>query len=501
MHRLAALVTALLGAALLALTGAAPAAAHANVVTTDPADGAALEQSPPTLTFVVSEPVTLVDGSAQLIDADGTRYPLGPARLEDRRDRIVVPVDAALPDGAYLATARVVSADTHVVSLAVRFTVGEVTATPDWAAPTDRGVVGLPILLVVKAFEYLGTVLSAGLLFAARWAWPGLPGTRRFGAVFRVGLALAVAGLLGRLGVLVLEHAGGPAAVTWPAVAATVATPFGLAAAAAVLSAAAALWRPAGPPAWCAAVAVPAAVSLGGHGGTAALPLLLTAAHVYAVAVWLGGIAILLLVSPAVPPRWHRVAAGHAGLLLVCGLGLAVRQVDPVAALVSTGYGRTLLVKAALVAAVATAGLLAVRRVGRAVRAEAVLAVAVIGATAGLSSLTPARDSYTTDLATAVDFGDGAVLAVHIDTIRRGDQILTVEHDRSGPVRVGVELSSAQANVVRLPVRMAPSDPEGGRTRWRSEGLIVPAAGRWKVTVRYDDGNGPRLASFFYEVR
>jgi copper transport protein len=61
-------------------------------------------------------------------------------------------------------------------------------------------------------------------------------------------------------------------------------------------------------------------------------------------------------------------------------------------------------------------------------------------------------------------------------------------------------LSSAEANVARLPVRMSASESRDTATVWTSDGLIVPAPGRWKVTVRFDDGGAPKLASFYYEV-
>lgn len=495
-------------AAVAALLWTSPAAgAHASLISSSPADGAQLDAAPTELSFDLNEAVSLVDGSAQLIDADGTRYPIDTARLDNGRQRIVLPLTKPLPDGAYLATARVVSADTHVVSLSIRFTVGAVTEHGQWAADGGQQAVSRAVVLPVKVLVYLGAIGSAGLFLAARWAWPDALGTRRFRVTYRVGLGLLIAGLVGRFTVLVTEQAGAFAAVSWPTVTAFAQTPFGLAlVAAATLSLISlAVPRPTLVLGLAQAASTIIAITLGGHGASTTLwplPFLATLVHVYAVTVWLGGVALIALRHKDSPPlgRWHRVAIIHITLLVVAGLVLAVLQVHPLAALVDTSYGITLLVKAGLAVAAIAAGFVAYRVVTartRAVFVEVALAVLIVAATSVLSSLTPARDSYTTNVATRLDFGEANVVAVDIDTVRRGSQVLTVH----GPAaEVGVELSSAQANVARLPVRLSEQRAEDGTVLWRSDGLIVPSAGRWKVTVRFDDGDGPKLASFFYDV-
>lgn len=484
---------------------AAPAAAHATVVSSVPADGTRLETSPAGLTFDLSEPVTLVDGSAQLIDVDGTRYPLASQHLEAGRQRIVLPLSEKLPDGAYLATARVVSADTHVVSLSIRFTVGSVTEPAQWSQVDDASAVGRAVLLPLKIVVYLGTIGSAGLLLAARWAWPGIQATHRFRIVYRIGAALLILGLLGRLAVLAIEQAGSVADTSWQAATAIAGTPFGIALlVAGVLSLVAPL-RPAvlGLPQAATAIA---AVTLGGHGGSSVWSFLVTSVHIYAVAVWLGGLTLIALVHRSVPQRWHRIAVAHVGLAAGAGVALAVLQIRPLAALTTTSYGVTLLVKVSLVTAAVAVGYLVNRAArthmpGRVVLVETVLAVLIVGVTSSLSSLTPARASYTTNVAVRLDFGGPDVLDVDIDTVRRGRQVVTVRDPGSSPgAEVSLELSSAQANVARLPVELSHDRAVDDTVTWRSTGLIVPAPGRWKATIRFDNGSGPKLASFFYQV-
>lgn len=484
---------------------ATPAAAHATVVSSAPADGARLQTSPAVLSFDLNEPVSLVDGSAQLIDADGTRYPLAGQHLEAGRQRIVLPLAEKLRDGAYLVTARVVSADTHVVSLSIRFTVGSVTEQGQWAQLDGGPVVDRAVLLPVKVAVYLGTIGSAGLLLAARWAWRDSVRTRRFRIVYRVGAGLLALGPLGRFGVLAAEQAGSVTDISWAAMTTIARTPFGIAILVATVLSLVTSIRPTvlGLPH---AVVVVAAVTLGGHGGSSVWSFGATFVHVYAIAVWLGGLALITLVRKPVSERWHRVAVTHVALALGAGVVLAVLQVRPLAALTTTSYGLTLLVKIGLVAATVVTACIAYRAArtrtpGRAVLVEAVLAVLIVGVTSSLSSLTPARDSYTTNVATRLDFGGPDVLDVDIDTVRRGNQVVTVSDPHGSPdAELGVELSSTQANVARLPVELEQNRSGDGAVMWRSAGLIVPAPGRWKVTVRFDNGNGPKLASFFYQV-
>jgi copper transport protein len=492
---------------------AAPAAAHATVVSSAPVDGSHLDASPQALSFDLNEPVSLVDGSAQLIDSGGARHPFAAEHLESGARRIVLDLAQSLPDGAYLATARVISADTHVVSLSIRFTVGTVTGQGQWTGVGDGlPVIDRTVLLPVKAAVYLGLIVSAGLFLGTRWARADALGTRRFRLVFRCGAALLTIGLLGRLAVLVAEQAGGLTAASWSTVATVASTPFGTALVIAAVLGALTLGYPPSParPAqgvgFLYAAAAVTAVTLGGHGAATEfwpLPFVATFVHVYAVAVWLGGVVVIAALGTTGPQlqRWHRVAVGHVVLAVIAGVTLALLQVRPVAALVTTSYGITLLVKVGLVAAAVGVGYLVYRRqrdqVGT-VLIELVLALLIIAVTSSLSSLTPAKDSYTTNVATRLDFGGAGILHVDIDTVRRGAQVVTI--DAGQGAQVGIELSSAQANVARLPVAMTANPAGNGTVQWRSAGLIVPAPGRWKVTVRFDDGQGPKLASFYYEV-
>lgn len=517
----ALLVTLLAGAVLVA--SAAPASAHATVVSSSPADGAHVDTAPEVLVIELSEPVTIVGGSASLITSGGERIRLSGVRLENGNRRVVINPSGSLGDDAYLATVRTVSADTHVISLSIRFTVGSVTdlsGIPVASAASNTATRwGWP----AKAAVYLGVILTVGLLLAARMVWPELLSGNRFHVVYQAGGVILFLGLLGRLAVLGTQHAGGLSSITTGAMDDVLHTRAGWSIALAAvlnLTVAAGISRIRGGryAGYVAAGSALIAVTLGGHGGsTDRWPVAFadTLIHVYAMSVWLGGVAVLALLAPETVriARWHRVALAHVAIVIVSGVILALWQVDPLAALGTTTYGVVLLVKAGVVAGAVAVGFWAYRRSVRGdsrrgvVAGELALVVVIASATAVLSSTTPARDSYTTQVKATLDFGSSRILDVDIDTIRRGDQTITVRYRSPEPADdpdVDIELSSADANVARLPVTVARVSSASG-VLWPSDGLIVPAAGKWKVTVRFDGGGpkdgGPKLASFRYRVR
>jgi copper transport protein len=494
------------------LLGSGSASAHASLVSTSPTTRTHVDEAPSELVMRLNEPVSLVDGSVQLIDTDGVTQALSDVRLDDGGRQIVVVPAGTVPDGAYLATARVVSADTHVVSLSIQFTVGSVTEQGSFATDTSKGAEQY-LNYPSKTIAYLGLVLSTGLLLASLWVWRDALVLRRFVLVYRTGAALLGLGLLGRLAVLVSQQSGGSGSLTSSAVQQVVSTPHGVVmSVGVVLSIVVVAMGIASSTLGVvhASVAI-LAVTLGGHGGSAAgwpWAFVGTAAHVYGITVWLGGIALLVfVVRPATNiRRWHTVAAVHVSIAVFGGLVLSVVQIQPLPALWSTTYGVVLLAKALGVVVVLVLGYLAyrgyIRDTGRrTLLAESAVASAILVLTSVLSSLTPAKDVYTTDIATSLDFGSSEVLTVGVDSIRRGPQVLTASYPSGDRIpTVSVDYSSRDANVARLPVVLTDPVEENGSTVWRSEQLVVPAPGEWKVTVRFEGANGPKIASFFYDA-
>ncbi|GLW30315.1 copper resistance protein CopC [Actinoplanes regularis] len=473
-------------AMLVLLSWPAPASAHASLVATTPAEGGHLDQGPADVVFTLNEAVSVVPGSPQLIDEEGKRYGVRAVALNADRTVVTVRLATALPDGSFLATARLLSVDTHVVSVSVAFTVG---AAEDLLTAPEAETDGLPGY-VARLLVHTGAVLSAGVLLTTARLWPHLRERRRWRVTVRCGSALLVAGLTARLG-LVFAETG------W-----TVLTSgFGIASLAAVVAAAVQLRLPGR---WLAAVPTVLAVMYGGHGadpGLFPLPLALTTLHVYAVLAWLGGVVVIAVeLHRGVPiAAWHRYALIHAAVVVGTGAGLGLLRIPAPDALLSTTYGRVLIVKIGLVALVLATAAVAYRRLGRFVGAELLLATAVFGATGVLSSVAPATADYDPPVRTTVDFGPGSALAVTIPSTRRGPQDLIVEAADEAPL--SVDLSSREANVARLPVRFGGTETTGTGVRWSSRDLVVPVAGNWQVTITFGTPAGPRVASFRYDVR
>ncbi|MTE16417.1 hypothetical protein GLP40_27085 [Nocardia sp. CT2-14] len=504
---------------------AGAASAHAVLVSTAPESGTHVDTSPAELRLQLDEPVTLVEGSAQLIDSGGKRFALSDTRLDDGQRRVVLIPAEAVPDGAYLATARVVSADTHVVSLSIEFTVGAVTAQGRFAEHSSTGIEQY-LNYPTRGITYLGLIMSAGLHAVARWVWPWVVRRRRFRVLYRVGIGILVVGFLSRFLVLIAQQSGGLSEISAASACAVLDTPHGMVTAIAALTSilAFAVATRAGPPAVAVGVAQAAAailaVTLDGHGGSVQgwpWSFAGTLLHVYGITVWLGGVVVVAFVLRGAPDqaRWHAVAVGHVVAAVAGGIVLAVLRVQPLGALVHTAYGLVLVAKVVVALGVVMLGYLSLRwfrRTGaivgrpRTLVLETAMAVVVLAVTSVLTTLAPAKDTYTTDIATTLDFGAAQVLHIGIDSIRHGPQRLTVDYAPANTAAapdsatVSVDLSSESANVARLPVSLGRPVVERGSLVWRSDQLIVPAPGNWKVTVRFDGGAGPKLASFYYGV-
>ncbi len=131
-RRVRRLIVAALAGLVGALALASPASAHATLLSTDPADGALLEQAPAEVTSTFDEPVEVRSGAVRLLDAAGTEVS-SQARSVDTRVVLTVPPDVA--DGTYIVTWRVISADSHPVAGGFSFSIG----TP------SAGVVAVPV--------------------------------------------------------------------------------------------------------------------------------------------------------------------------------------------------------------------------------------------------------------------------------------------------------------------------------------------------------------------
>ena len=528
-----ALVTVLvtgLFAALAVLVTAAPAAAHAELIESDPADGAILPEAPSEVTLTFNEPVRLTAQKITVYDAEG-RVVDSEATASGVTVTVAVPGGPDLGRGTYVVGWYVVSADGHPISGSLRFSVGEPSIEVAAPPPPPESPRTVTVAQgVLQATTYLGLFVAAGLTVFGVLVLPReYAGERvrwRLRRVVRVGALVAAAAGLLQVPVASAYAQGGDlsdalaifdAGLVTSEVISAVLLLLGLAGLALlasdrppepgrrlVLLAAAAL-----------AVASPAVV---GH--TRAYepePLLLVTdvLHLVAGSVWLGGLVGLALtlrplagrerLAAATLARFSTIAAGLLLAVAVTGSVLAWRILGSWSGFVDTRYGILLLVKigiAGVVAGVAAwnrfrllprvraaAGFAdrgrAASLVARSVAAEALLLAGLLGVTGFLVNQSPRPAAVEVPPGrTGVQDGELEelrVLALMSPRERGPNTVLVQIQDAAGepvepPRAPEVQVRSADLDLGSVPVRHTDAGT------YRAD-VLIPSAGEWEVQV------------------
>lgn len=420
LHRMLALAAVSL--VLLLASPPGSASAHAELVSTTPAEGAVLSEAPGSAEFTFDEPVFLVPDGFQLYDTEGGHRTLS-TETAGAEVEAVLPRDLA--PGSYVIGWRVVSDDSHPESGVLSFAVGEASlSAPSVTAADDRPV---DILYgILNAAGYLGLFCLVGLtvfdLFVARVA----PLARR---VARVSAAVAVSAYAALVPLTAAREQGrGLGALLDPAnlgrsdgallTLALVAGGIALMVLSARLTRSSGLWVGT----LGAAAALTSVLPVGHTRTFEPLWLMMSAdlIHAATAAVWLGGLLALILhlararqsdgdpaEAAAVLGRFSSLAGGVALLLGATGATMAVVIVGSVPALFDNAYGLLLLAKLAVVAVIG--GLAAWNRfallprvrhdgaarvrswhqLGSAIRLEAIGVVVVVAITSALTLQNP----------------------------------------------------------------------------------------------------------------
>jgi copper transport protein len=496
MHRaqrlLSSALLALLGGIVIVVAAVAPASAHATLVEAVPADGSRVSTSPATVELHFSEHVSISGDSVRVLGTHGKRVDDG--RPQSSNGVVSIGIDANLEPDTYVVAWRVVSADDHPVHGATTFLVGDgERASPQTIASLlgDEGDGAWPVYgAIARAIAYAGGLLVVGV--AGWWAFVDRTPRRSTRNVARVG---ALAAALGALATVPIQAAlstglGADAATDTSILRDVIGSSLGtgvllvivgaVAVAGAVaggrgrrgglsLSAAAptAERTPSAPlvggltPGPLLALAGSAVVAIGfassGHTESTDPRAVMYAAdvvHVLAAGAWAGGLALLATdlraaqrghLSPAVAAvrvaRFSALAAVVSIAAAVAGVALSWGTVRHLDALTSTDYGRTLLVKVAVVALVGVAAVYNNRRlvpavqrgVDRArellrhtVRAELAGIAIVVVVTAALVNMEPARLSASPGLVEeTVPFGRGTAV-VQVDPGEAGENAVHV---------------------------------------------------------------------------
>ncbi|WP_309126205.1 copper resistance protein CopC [Kocuria sp.] len=363
-------------AALLTVLGAPAATAHTELVGTDPADGQVLQSTPTTITLSFNEPVGATPEAVRLLAPSGDRIPLTARALDST---VGLTPSTALGDGTHTVLWQVTSADGHPVSGSFTFSVGEPTATT--VEVQQHAPSAATAHYAAQTLTYAGVLATSGLVVFDLLLFAPRPGTalrarRRLHRLMHLGAALAVAGTVVSVLASVLWQAGAaPVSLTdgalWRAAAGSGSALAAVLTTAGVLTAALAAPRAAGRgggrlargAALGGAGLAGASLVVIGHTRSAEPAWLVVpadAVHVAAGLVWVGGILGLVTVlgrtSDASPrqatltlSRFSAVAGWVVLALAATGLLLGWRILGGPGALVSTGYGRILLLKIAVV--------------------------------------------------------------------------------------------------------------------------------------------------------
>ncbi|GAB3811302.1 CopD family protein [Tessaracoccus terricola] len=497
--------------ALLAVLGSArPAAAHAELVSSTPSDGAVLAEAPSTVELRFSESVGLVEGAIRLLTTDADPTPLS-ATATDATVTVELP---PLPtDATYAVAYRVVSADGHPVSGVVTFSVGDAApgAPPVTASATPAATELL--VRVLSGVFYLGLLAFAGLVFCARVVLRGPGGT--VGALVQaerwtLGAACLASALLVPASGLRVVGAGPGALLDPGAWAPGVSTMVALVPlAVAVLGwSAHLLGRRSGEftprDAQSVLLAAVAALAPAAVGHTLAFNppamLLADAGHLLGGAFWLGGLLAMLLFFHARPEkremraalaRFSRWALWAVALIVVTGTAMGTMVLGSVENLLGTGYGRLLLVKVMVVfAALALAAWVRFRMLPtsrsrpkffRALRHEAALLVGAVLLTGFLANTSPSHGHDHGPQQVAVESQGLTVEGVlSPGAVGTNSFAFTLAVDGTAPAPEEVEVSfrMPEQDLGPVPAEVVAED-DGS---WVAT-VHLPVAGAWKVQV------------------
>ncbi|MEE1762981.1 MULTISPECIES: copper resistance CopC/CopD family protein [unclassified Streptomyces] len=385
----------LLGAVLVLflLGGAATASAHAALKGSDPVDGSVLDAAPREVTLRFTESVSLLEDSIRVVDPENRAVDTGkPGRAGDRADTARVTLPTGLDDGTYTIAWRVISADSHPISGALIFSIGEPSATAA-VLPDDLAEDPLTASLydITRYFAYGALALLIGVTFFLAVVLGGPSEVlRKLLLAGWLALLLASAALLllrgpyergSGIGAALDLSVLGDTLVSRPGLA--LLARLGLLALAAVLLVR--VRRQGERQEWEKGTLVCGALLSVGLAGTWAaaehasagiqVPVAMTSSvlHLLAMAVWLGGLTALLTVlyraprtlTASVVDRFSRLAFASVVVLVVTGVYQSWRGLGSWSAFTSTAYGEVLVAKLVAVLMLLVAAAFSRRWTGR----------------------------------------------------------------------------------------------------------------------------------------
>lgn len=487
---------------------ASPAAAHATLLQTTPANETVVDKAPESVELRFSESVKASTGGVTVFGPGGDRADRGAVQRREGGTVVTAPIDAR-DQGSYTVAWRVTSDDGHTITGSFVFHVGRVTGAVDVddSTPVSTVVGGH----VGRWLAYAGSLILIGSLTLRLLARGG---TAPPGRLRPLTLGAAAVGLLGA-GLLLVAEAAEAAGRPLPDGVSLLGDfvggqRTGSLAALRVVALAMVLGLVALRVCWHQAPALPLAVagalvvvtSLAGHAWTASPrwgAVASDAIHLGAVGVWAGGLVALLLVLPSVAEpaalarRFSNLALATVAVVALSGSLSGWAQVRSVEALRSTTYGKLLAAKVAAFAVLVAIGwrnrsrlVALVERTAtplvRSLRAEILVAAGIVALTTLLVVEPPARVALARPFASTVTDGE-TTLEVTIEPARAGPNdvhlyFFTGTGQAPAPVDA-VEIEASSATIPARRLRVTPITPH----HVSAYGASLTAPGTWKLVV------------------
>ena len=518
-HRALAGAVALVAACGVVLAGGGTAFAHASLVSSAPAANSVLEAGPKAIVLDFDEAIESDLASIVLYASDSRPLDVG-APTAGADDTIVSVAAPELDDGLYAVVWRVTSSDGHVVDGAFSFQVGT-AAEGDGQALLDSLGDGVRAAPEVRWWYGVARFLSlVGVLVLVGGGWwlvqPSLDlaarrVARRIAAVAAGALVVGSGAAFALFGAEAVAGSFGDAfsPSVWGDVATTqtgrmLLVRLALALVLAVLVATVRRRREG----WWRGAALAAGLfalytfPASGHPNSlhpAALWIAIDLAHLAAIAVWLGGLLALLVAGNATlaepegerfAARFSRIATVAIPVIVATGVAQGLRLAGGLDDLTATDWGRLLLTKVTVVAALlAVAGVSrwllqhdGAASLRRTVIAEAVLGVVVLGVAAGMVALPPqppvAARSFATELSSGgliaiITLGPGSVGSneMHLTMTPPGGSITPIV---GVTARVRLESDGTPDSPVTM-VREGPNHYSGT--------ITFPRGGDWTLEI------------------
>jgi len=518
-----------------------PAAAHASLLQSLPEANATLDRPPAQIELYFSEPiepgfstVEVLDGTGNRVDGDDTQVdPLDPTRMTTTL--------RSMPDGVYTVSWRALSSvDSHVTAGAFPFAVGDVdTGALEAAAQTGAQFKLVPGEVVARWLTYLASMALVGGLFFVIFVWG--PASRQMGldaALLPPWQRLANIALLTLLVASVLwllsqagQVSGRSFVAPWDSSLGRVlfTTRFGALWLARLALALALFWllprSQAGRRSWLSlgvGLLLLLTISLGSHAAAQPqpwLPILADWLHLAAASVWVGGLiyffAGLLSIRDLKPadrtgltalmiPRFSALALVSVSILVLTGSYASIVHVGSLEALMSTAYGRALLLKLVLIipmlllgtinlfvttpnmklAADGNGGGEEVSRFRRLVSSEVILGAAVLLTVGLLTTLPPARVSTISPMLGGEQQADDLRVSLEIVPGRPGLNTFFVEVDADRSTlneirEVLLQFTPASGDLPPIRARLQ----EIGNGRYSAEGGFLSLPDLWQIQV------------------